>query len=108
MIDPTAAALLGVLGLRLLLRRASLCHRAGTLPPTPAKALLFGTFFAVGGCPACGPIVISLGAASALVAGPAYALVVLGAFVAGRAVTLLATAGLGARLLPGGPEPGRG
>ena len=99
-----AAALLGVLGLRLLLRRSSLCHRAGALPPTPGKALVFGAFFSVGGCPACGPIVISLGAATALVAGPLYALIVLGAFVAGRAFTLLASAGLGARLLPAGTD----
>jgi cytochrome c biogenesis protein CcdA len=95
-----AAALLAILGLRLLLRRASLCHRAGALPPSPGKALVFGAFFAVGGCPACGPIVISLGAASALVAGPVYALVVLSAFLVGRTGVLLATAGLGARLLP--------
>jgi cytochrome c biogenesis protein CcdA len=99
-----AAAVLAVLGARLVLRRTSLCHRAGTLPPTPGKAFLFGTVFAVGGCPACGPIVISLGAATALVAGPVYALVVLAAFVAGRAVSLLATAGLGARLLSAGRE----
>jgi cytochrome c biogenesis protein CcdA len=97
-----AAAVLVVAGARLLSRRASLCQRAGTLPPTPARAFVYGMLFAVGGCPACGPIVISLGAATALVAGPGYALVVLGAFVAGRAATLLATAGLGARLLPGG------
>ena len=99
-----AAALLGVIGLRLLLRRSSLCHRAGALPPTPGKALVFGAVFSVGGCPACGPIVISLGAATALVAGPLYALVVLSAFVTGRAFTLLATAGLGARLLPAGTD----
>jgi cytochrome c biogenesis protein CcdA len=96
-----ASALLTVLGFRLLLRRTSLCHRAGALPPTPGKAFVFGAFFAVGGCPACGPIVISLGAASALVAGPVYALVVLSAFLVGRTAVLLATAGLGARLLPG-------
>lgn len=95
-----AAALLAVLGLRLLFRRASLCRRAGTLPPSPGKAFVFGAFFAVGGCPACGPIVISLGAASALVAGPVYALVVLGTFLVGRTAVLLATAGVGARLLP--------
>ena len=99
-----AAALLGVLGLRLLLRRSSLCHRAAALPPTPGKALLFGALFSVGGCPACGPIAISLGAATALVAGPLYAFIVLGAFVTGRAFTLLASAGLGARLLPVGTD----
>jgi cytochrome c biogenesis protein CcdA len=97
-----AAAVLAAAGARLLSRRTSLCQRAGTLPPTPGRAFVYGMLFAVGGCPACGPIVISLGAATALVAGPGYALVVLGAFVAGRAATLLATAGLGARLLPGG------
>lgn len=101
-----AAGALAVAGVRLLSRRTSLCHRAGTLPPTPGRAFVYGMLFAVGGCPACGPIVISLGAATALVAGPGYALVVLGAFVAGRTATLLAGAGLGARLLPaagGGP-----
>lgn len=96
-----AAAVLAIAGARLVSRRTSLCRRAGTLPPTPGRAFVFGMLFAVGGCPACGPIVISLGAATALVAGPGYALVVLGAFVAGRAATLLATAGLGGRLLPG-------
>lgn len=95
-----AAALLSVLGLRLLFRRASLCRRAGALPPSPGKAFVFGAFFAVGGCPACGPIVISLGAASALAAGPGYALVVLSTFLIGRTAVLLATAGVGARLLP--------
>lgn len=99
-----AAALLAIVGVRLVLRRTSLCHRAGTLPPTPGKAFVFGAAFAVGGCPACGPIVISLGAATALVAGPLYAAVVLAAFIAGRTATLLATAGLGARLLPTGRE----
>ena len=97
-----AATFLALVGARLVLRRTSLCHRAGTLPPTPGKAFLFGAVFAVGGCPACGPIVISLGAATALVAGPLYAAVVLAAFVAGRAATLLATASLGAWLLPAG------
>jgi len=99
-----AATVLGVVGLRLLLRRSSLCQRAGALPPNPVKAFVFGAFFAVGGCPACGPIVISLGAATALAAGPLYAAAVLGAFVAGRAATLLATAGVGACLLPAGRD----
>lgn len=97
-----AAVVLGALGLRLLLRRASLCGRAQALPPRPREALAFGTLFAVTGCPACGPIAIGLGAAAALVAGPLYALVVLGAFVLGRTVVLLATAAAGARLLPKG------
>ncbi|MGH8998064.1 MAG: hypothetical protein ACRDY7_01580, partial [Acidimicrobiia bacterium] len=80
----------------------SLCHRARALPPRPREALAFGTVFAVTGCPACGPIAIGVGAASALVGGPLYALLVLAAFVIGRAAVLLATAAAGARLLPTG------
>ncbi|MGH2684567.1 MAG: cytochrome c biogenesis CcdA family protein [Actinomycetota bacterium] len=99
-----AAGLLGVLGLRLLLRQTSLCDRARTLPPTPSKAFMFGIFFAVGGCPACGPVAIGVGAASALVAGPLWALVILAAFVLGRGVVLLASAAVGARLLPAGTD----
>jgi cytochrome c biogenesis protein CcdA len=97
-----AAVVLGTLGLRLLLRRTSLCGRAQALPPRPREALAFGTLFAVTGCPACGPVAIGMGAAAALVAGPLYALVVLGAFVLGRTVVLLATAAAAARLLPRG------
>ncbi len=97
-----AATLLGVLGLRLLLRRATLCDRARSIPPRPLPALAYGVVFAVTGCPACGPIAIGIGAAAALVAGPLYALVILAAFVAGRAAVLVATAVLGARLLPTG------
>jgi hypothetical protein len=60
--------------------------------------------FAVTGCPGCGPIAIGVGAAAALVGGPLYALAVISAFVAGRAAVLLATATVGARLLPTGDD----
>jgi cytochrome c biogenesis protein CcdA len=99
-----SAGLLAILGLRLLLRRTSLCGRTGALPPTPSEAFLFGVVFAVTGCPACGPIAIGVGAAAALVGGPALAFGVVGAFVLGRAVVLLLTAAVGARLLPVGTD----
>ena len=97
-----SAALLATLGLRLLLRRTSLCNRTRALPPTPSEAFMFGIVFAVTGCPACGPIAIGVGAAAALVGGPGLAFGVVGAFVVGRAVVLLLTAAAGARLLPTG------
>lgn len=99
-----SAALLTALGLRLLLRRTSLCNRTRALPPKPSEAFMFGIVFAVTGCPACGPIAIGVGAAAALVAGPALAFGVVGAFVFGRAVVLLLTAGAAARLLPSGTQ----
>lgn len=99
-----SAGLLAVLGLRLLLRRTSLCNRARALPPAPSEAFAFGMVFAVTGCPACGPIAIGVGAAAALVGGPALAFGVVGAFVVGRAVVLLLTAAAGARLLPSGTD----
>lgn len=97
-----SAALLAIVGLRLLLRCTSLCNRARALPPNPSEAFIFGIVFAVTGCPACGPIAIGVGAAAALVGGPALAFGVVGAFVLGRAVVLLLTAAVGARLLPSG------
>lgn len=99
-----SASLLATLGLRLLLRRTSLCNRAQALPPAPSEAFMFGLVFAVTGCPACGPIAIGVGAAAALVGGPALAFGVVGAFVLGRAVVLLAAAGAAARLLPSGTD----
>lgn len=99
-----SATLLAVLGLRLLLRRTSLCNRARALPPAPTDAFVFGIVFAVTGCPACGPIAIGVGAAAALVGGPALAFGVVAAFVLGRAVVLLLTAAAGARLLPAGTD----
>lgn len=99
-----SAGLLAVLGLRLVLRRTSLCRRTASLPPQPSDAFLFGIVFAVTGCPACGPIAIGVGAAAALVGGPALAFGVVGAFVLGRAVVLLLTAAVGSRLLPEGTD----
>lgn len=96
----TSAALMGALGARLLLRRASLCQRAGTLPPHPVEAFTFGVFFGVAGCPACAPIAIGVGAAAGIVAGPAIAMSVIAAFVVGRATALLGIAAVGARFLP--------
>jgi cytochrome c biogenesis protein CcdA len=97
-----AAVLLAVLGLRLLLRRTSLCAQADRLPPRPAEALGAGLLFAVSGCPGCAPIAIGVGSAAALTGGPLLALVTVAAFVAGRTAVLLATAALGSRLLPTG------
>lgn len=97
-----AAVLLAALGLRLLLRRASLCDQARRLPPRPSEALSAGLLFAVTGCPGCAPIAIGVGSAAALVGGPVLALLVVAAFVAGRAAVLLVAAALGARLLPTG------
>jgi cytochrome c biogenesis protein CcdA len=95
-----SAVLLTVAGLRLLLRRTSLCRRAGALPPAPSEAFGFGMAFAVTGCPACGPIAIGVGTAAAAAAGPGPALGVVIAFLAGRSVTLLAAAAAAARLAP--------
>jgi cytochrome c biogenesis protein CcdA len=97
-----AAAIMGVIGIRLLTRRTSLCSRATAVPPRPAHAFLFGVFFSIGGCPGCGPIAIGLGAAAASIAGPLYALAVIAAFVLGHALVLTVAANLGARLLPQG------
>lgn len=97
-----AAAILTVLGLRLLTRRASLCDLARPLPPRPIKAFFFGIGFAVGGCPACGPIAVGVGAAAALAGGPLFALLVIYAFVLGRAFVLVGSALIGGRLLPTG------
>lgn len=97
-----AAGLLGVVGLRLVLRRASLCSRARAIPPRPDQAFLFGVFFSATGCPGCGPIVIGLGSVAALLAGPGAALLVLVAFVLGRTAALAAAVAVGSRLLPAG------
>ncbi len=99
-----AAAVLTVLGLRLLTRRASLCDQARALPLRPVKAFFFGIGFAVGGCPACGPVAVGLGAAAALAGGPLFALLVIYAFVLGRTFVLLGSAVAGSRLLPTGKD----
>lgn len=97
-----AAIVLTVLGLRLLTRRASLCDLARPLPPRPVKAFLFGIGFAVGGCPACGPVAVGVGASAALAGGPLFALLVIYAFVLGRAFVLVGSALIGGRILPTG------
>lgn len=97
-----AAAVLGVLGVRLLLRRTSVCHQVRPLPPKPLKAFFFGIAFAVGGCPACGPIAVGVGAAAALTGGPLLALLTVSAFVLGRTLVLLGVGSVGSRLLPTG------
>lgn len=97
-----AATVLALVGLRLLTRQASLCHQVRPLPPHPAKAFVFGIAFSVGGCPACGPIAVGVGSAAALSGSPAMALLVIAAFLVGRASVLLAAASFAGRLLPTG------
>lgn len=99
-----AGAVLTGLGLRLLSRRSSLCSRATAMPPHPSGAFLFGALFAVTGCPGCGPVVIGLSSVAVIVAGPGTALLVLGAFLLGRTLTLLAAARMGSKLLPVGTD----
>lgn len=99
-----AAAILAIVGLRLLLRRTSLCRRAEGIPLNPSSAFFFGMGFSIAGCPACGPIVVGLASAAALVVTPGTAALVLLAFVIGRTAVLLAVATAGARLLPSGTE----
>lgn len=100
-----AAVLLAVAGLRLLTRRTSLCRRTHTIPPTPGAALVYGIGFALGGCPGCLSISLSVGAAGALLGGPIYALGMLAAFVVGHTVVLLGVATAGARFVRSS-EPG--
>lgn len=97
-----AATVMGMLGLRLLLRKTSLCKRAAAIPPDPRAAFVFGVMFSVGGCPGCAPISIGLGTAAATVGGPGYGLLIIGAFILGHAAVLMVAAGLGGRLLPSG------
>lgn len=97
-----SAVVLGVIGIRLLTRRTSLCKRAETIPPRPLPALLYGVAFSVGGCPGCGPVALGVGSAAALVAGPLYGLLIILLFVAGHAAVLMAAAVVGSCLLPNG------
>lgn len=99
-----AAGAMLVLGLRLLLRRTSVCGRPGAIPPEPRRAFVYGVAFSVGGCPGCGPVAIAVGSAAAAVAGPLYGLAIVATFVLGHAAVLAAAAALGARLLPDGPS----
>ncbi len=95
-----AGALLLLAGARLVFGRGSLCARANAIPPTPGRAFTFGMLFSVTGCPGCGPIVVGLSSATALLAGPLPALLALAAFVLGRSLVLVSAASLGSRLLP--------
>lgn len=97
-----AAVVLTAVGLRLVTRRASLCNQARPLPHRPVKAFFFGIGFSIGGCPACGPVAVGVGAAAALAGGPLLAVLTIYAFVLGRTAVLLASAGVGSRLLPTG------
>jgi cytochrome c biogenesis protein CcdA len=97
-----AAAVLALVGLRLLTRRASLCNQMRPLPPHAGKAFVFGVAFSVGGCPACGPVAIGVGSGAALSGSPATALLVIWAFLLGRTFVLLGAAALAGRLLPTG------
>lgn len=99
-----AATVLAVLGLRLLSRRTSLCHRATGLPANPIKAFAAGVAFSVGGCPACGTVAVGVGAAAAFAGGPLTALFALYAFVVARTLALLAIAAIGGRVLPTGRD----
>lgn len=97
-----SAALMGGVGLMLVTRRTSLCNRAYTLPPKPLQALAFGIVFSVSGCPGCISVALGVGAASAVIGGLGYALLIIGAFILGHTAVLLAAAGVGSRLLPRG------
>lgn len=97
-----SAVVLGVMGIRLVTRKTSLCKRAETIPPKPLPALLYGIAFSVGGCPGCGPIALGVGSAAALVAGPLYGLLIIFTFVLGHAAVLMVAAIAGSRLLPQG------
>lgn len=97
-----AAAAMLVLGLRLLTRKSSVCGRPGAIPPEPGRAFLYGIGFSIGGCPGCGPVALAVGSAAAAVAGPIYGLAIIGTFILGHALVLLAAAAVGSRLLPDG------
>jgi len=99
-----SAALLTLVGLRMLLRRHDACVAPQRIPTHPMDALAYGVAFSVTACAGCAPVLIGLGSAVALVGGPGTALTVLVFFLAGRTAVLLAAAAFGARLLarPGG------
>lgn len=93
------AAVLSVVGLRMLLRRPDVCATRRTLPSHPADALAYGVLFSVTACSGCAPLLLGLGSAVALVAGPADAALALLSFLLARTAVLVATAALGGRLL---------
>lgn len=97
-----AAAILGVIGVRLLLRRTSLCKRAQAIPLGIPEAFMFGVLFAFGGCPSCGPVALAVGSTASALAGPGVAALTILAFVVGHAIVLAAAAAVAGRTLPTG------
>ncbi|TAL25946.1 MAG: hypothetical protein EPN99_00940 [Frankiales bacterium] len=99
-----AIVLLTVVAVRLLRADSpAVCRRLDALPPDPLRAVSAGVVFSVSGCPGCAPVSAAVGAAAA-VAGPLVSMLVVAAFVLGRAATLYVAAAAGGRwLLPGDP-----
>lgn len=99
-----SAVLLAAAGLYMVVVRPDVCSPRRPLPAHPADALAYGVVFSVTGCAACGPLLVGLGSAVALVATPLGAVLALVLFVTGRTAVLLAAVALGGRLLarPGG------
>lgn len=98
------AFLLAAAGLWSLLRRGNACSRPRAVPSHPADAAAYGVVFGLTACSGCAPLLVGLGSAVALAAGPGTAAAVLIAFLAGRTAVLVAAAAAGGRLLarPGG------
>ena len=107
-LNVVAVVLLTYVAVRLL--RASgpvLCRRLDALPPDPLRAVSAGVAFSVSGCPGCAPVAAAVGAAAAA-AGAWVSLLVVIAFVVGRAATLYAAAAAGGRwLVPDDPRAAR-
>jgi hypothetical protein len=91
----------------LLARTPAVCRRLDALPPDPLRAVSAGVAFSVSGCPGCAPVAAAVGTAAAA-SGPLLSLVVVAAFVVGRAGTLYAAAAFGGRwLTPADPRRAR-
>lgn len=103
-----AIVVLTYAAVRLLMSRGpAVCRRLDALPPDPLRAVSAGVAFSVSGCPGCAPIAAAVGTAAAA-AGPLVALLVIAAFVVGRAATLYAAAATGGRwLVPSDPHRAR-
>lgn len=97
-----AAAIMGVIGLRLVFKRTSLCKRAQAIPLGIQEAFAFGVLFAFGGCPSCGPVALAVGSVASAVAGPGIGAVTILGFVVGHAIVLTAVAVVAGRALPSG------
>lgn len=103
-----AVVLLSYAAVRLLRSNGpAVCRRLEALPPDPLRAVGAGVLFSVSGCPGCAPVAAAVGTAAAA-AGPLASLLVVGAFVVGRAATLYAGAAAGGRwLIPDDPRKAR-